>query len=62
MGQYTYDYPRPALTVDIVVFTLRESQLQALLIQRGSEPFAGMWALPGGFVHMDESLEEAAQR
>ena len=62
MGQYTYNYPRPALTVDIVVFTLRESQLQALLIQRGSEPFAGMWALPGGFVHMDESLEEAAQR
>jgi 8-oxo-dGTP diphosphatase len=62
MVTYTYDYPRPALTVDIVVFTLQENQLQVLLVQRGKEPFAGMWALPGGFVQMDESLEEAAHR
>ncbi len=62
MGNYTYEYPRPALTVDIVVFTLREEQLQVMLIQRRGEPYAGMWALPGGFVHVDESLEDAAHR
>jgi len=59
---YTYEYPRPALTVDIVVFTLRESRLNVLLIQRGEPPFAGMWALPGGFVNMEETPEDAAQR
>lgn len=59
---YTYDHPRPALTVDIVIFTLRDEQLQVLLVQRRSEPFAGEWALPGGFVEMDESLETAAAR
>jgi 8-oxo-dGTP diphosphatase len=62
MSPYTYDHPRPALTVDIVAFTLRESCLQVLLIRRGENPFAGMWALPGGFVRMEESLEEAALR
>jgi len=60
---YTYDYPRPALTVDCVVFGLDESQqLKVLLIQRSNEPFAGYWALPGGFVDMEESLETAALR
>lgn len=59
---YTYEYPRPALTVDVVIFTLRDSRLNVLLVQRGSPPFAGMWALPGGFVLMDESLEQAALR
>jgi len=59
---YTYEYPRPALTVDIVIFTLRENRLQLLLIQRREQPYAGMWALPGGFVRVDESLEEAASR
>jgi 8-oxo-dGTP diphosphatase len=59
---YTYEYPRPALTVDIVIFTLREGHLQVLLVQRADEPYAGMWALPGGFVNMDESLEDAACR
>jgi 8-oxo-dGTP diphosphatase len=62
MSPYTYDHPRPSLTVDIVAFTLRESRLQVLLIERGEAPFAGMWALPGGFVRMAESLEEAALR
>ncbi|HNT23084.1 MAG TPA: NUDIX domain-containing protein [Anaerolineales bacterium] len=62
MGNYTYEYPRPALTVDVVVFTLCEDQLQVMLIQRRGEPFSGMWALPGGFVHMHESLEDAAHR
>jgi 8-oxo-dGTP diphosphatase len=62
MRKFTYDYPRPALSVDVVVFTLREQHLQVLLIQRGMEPFKGMWALPGGFVHIDEPLESAALR
>jgi len=59
---YTYDYPRPALTVDVVIFTLRENRLHTLLVERGEPPFAGMHALPGGFVHIDESLEAAASR
>ncbi|WP_044900969.1 NUDIX hydrolase [Myxococcus stipitatus] len=59
---HTYEYPRPALTVDCVVFGLDEEDLKVLLIQRGVEPFAGRWALPGGFVRMDESLDEAARR
>jgi len=60
---YTYDYPRPALTVDCVIFGLDESQeLKVLLIERRHEPFAGKWALPGGFVDMGEDLERAALR
>lgn len=59
---YIYDYPRPALTVDVVTFTLREDRLSVLLVQRAGSPFAGMWALPGGFVQMPESLEQAALR
>jgi 8-oxo-dGTP diphosphatase len=59
---YTYEHPRPALSVDIVIFSLRAGQLNALLVQRARDPFAGMWALPGGFVGMDESLETAASR
>lgn len=59
---HTYEYPRPALTVDCVVFGLDEGELEVLLIRRGLEPFAGRWALPGGFVHIDETLEHAARR
>jgi 8-oxo-dGTP diphosphatase len=59
---YTYEYPRPALTVDCVVFGLDDAGLHVLLIERGGAPFEGDWALPGGFVHMDETLEEAARR
>lgn len=59
---YTYDYPRPSLTVDIAVFTLKDEQLQVLLIQRANPPYKGYWALPGGFVDIDESLEDAARR
>lgn len=59
---YTYEYPRPALTVDCVVFGFDGEGLQVLLIRRGIEPFLGAWALPGGFVHMEEDLEDAARR
>ncbi len=58
----TYDYPRPALTVDAVVFGLDDEDLKVLLIRRDLEPFQGKWALPGGFVRVDESLEEAVRR
>ena len=59
---YTYDHPRPAVTVDAVVFSRGDGVWNVLLIQRGQEPFAGKWALPGGFVEMDETLERAAAR
>ncbi|HNX44812.1 MAG TPA: NUDIX hydrolase [Bacteroidales bacterium] len=59
---YTYEYPRPAVTVDAAVFRASESGYEVLLIRRGNEPFRGMWALPGGFVNMDETLEEAVAR
>jgi len=59
---FTYDHPRPALTVDCVVFGLDEDDLKVLLIQRDLEPFRGKWALPGGFVHLDETLDDAARR
>jgi 8-oxo-dGTP diphosphatase len=59
---HTYEYPRPALTVDCVVFGIDVDELMVLLIQRDLPPFEGQWALPGGFVHMDESLGEAAFR
>src|SRR3954465_9338853 len=59
---HSYQYPRPALTVDCVVFGFDEAELKVLLIERGLEPFAGKWALPGGFVHVDEALEDAARR
>lgn len=62
MGKYCYEYPRPAVAVDIAVLQWRQDGLKVLLIQRGREPFAGMWALPGGFVEIDEPLEEAARR
>ncbi len=59
---YTYKYPRPSVTVDIIVFCLIESEWKILLINRGREPFINMWALPGGFVDIDEDLLTAARR
>ena len=59
---HTYDYPRPALAVDCVVFGLDEASLKVLLIQRDRAPFAGAWALPGGFVEEGESPLQAARR
>jgi 8-oxo-dGTP diphosphatase len=59
---HTYRHARPALAVDCVVLAFEEGALSLLLIRRGIEPFAGRWALPGGFVRIDETLEEAARR
>lgn len=59
---YTYDYPRPSVTVDLVIFTIAGGDLKVLLIRRAQEPFKSKWALPGGFVEMDEALEKAAAR
>src|SRR5207247_7853362 len=59
---FTYQYPRAALTVDCVVFGFDEGELKVLLIQRALEPFKDKCALPGGFVRVDETLDEAARR
>ncbi len=59
--KFCYEFPRPSVTVDIVVVT-RDARPRVLLIRRKHAPFAGMWAIPGGFVDMDESLENAARR
>lgn len=56
---YTYKYPRPAVTVDAILISKHNS---VLLIQRSDEPFKGKWALPGGFIELDESLEAACHR
>lgn len=58
---YTYEYPRPSVTADCVVIT-KEDTPQVLLIQRGFEPFKGCWAIPGGFMNMDETTEQCAIR
>lgn len=59
---YTYKYPHPAVTVDAVVFGYGATDLKVLLIQRDAPPHQGKWALPGGFVEIDESLDRAARR
>ena len=60
--KFCYDYPRPAVTVDVVVFAMVEGRLSVLLIRRAHGPFKDCWAIPGGFVDMDEPLEVAAAR
>ncbi|MEN7341439.1 MAG: NUDIX domain-containing protein [Pseudomonadota bacterium] len=57
-----YPFPRPAVTVDTIVFRVTDAVLEVLLIRRDASPFAGSWALPGGFVHEDEPLEATAAR
>lgn len=59
---YQYEYPRAALTVDCVVFGRDGTSLKVLLIRRAHDPYAGCWALPGGFLDMHETLEQAALR
>jgi 8-oxo-dGTP diphosphatase len=64
-GMRTYDprgYPPVAVTVDLVVLTIRDDDLEVLLVRRGGEPFAGALALPGGFIRPDEGLSQAAVR
>lgn len=55
-------HQQPSVTVDIIIFAVREGNLQVLLVKRNIEPFKDMWALPGGFVRINESLEAAAKR
>jgi 8-oxo-dGTP diphosphatase len=62
MRAAAHEYPRIAVTVDLVVLTVREERFQALTIRRGEQPFVGRWALPGGFLRADEDLQEAAAR
>ncbi|MDR3636812.1 MAG: NUDIX hydrolase [Isosphaeraceae bacterium] len=59
---YCYDHPRPAVTVDLVVFALKGDALRTLFIKRRHDPFAGRWALPGGFMEIEEPVEAAARR
>lgn len=59
---FTYNYPRAALTVDAIVFVKKGGSALVLLIERGREPFKNLWALPGGFIEMDETLEAACKR
>ncbi len=61
-GRYVYEYPRPMVTVDAAVFAQVEGGARLLLVQRKYEPYQGSWALPGGFVEIDEDLPEAAAR
>ncbi len=61
-GKYVYDWPRPMVTVDAAVFAFFAGKPRLLLIQRKHEPFQDHWALPGGFVEMDEDLPDAAAR
>lgn len=60
--KYIYSHPRPMVTVDLVVLVAERSGRRVLLIRRRHRPFEGRWALPGGFVEMNESLDEAARR
>lgn len=61
-GKYVYEYPRPAVTTDCVIFGFDEGELKVLLIERSIEPFIGQWALPGGFVGLEETAEGCARR
>lgn len=55
-------FERPSVTVDVILFTVKNDDLKVLLVKRDVEPFKDMWAIPGGFVRMEESLDEAAKR
>lgn len=60
--KYIYDWPRPMVTVDAAVFRISCGKVSILLINRKNEPYKGRWAIPGGFVDMDEELEDAIVR
>jgi ADP-ribose pyrophosphatase YjhB (NUDIX family) len=61
-GEYVYEWPRPMVTVDAAVFGFFDGRARLLLIKRGRYPYEGQWAIPGGFVEMDEELEDAVAR
>ncbi len=61
-GQYIYEWPRPMVTVDAVIFKRSQGKIALLLIKRKNDPFMGKWAFPGGFVDIDEELEDAVAR
>lgn len=61
-NKYCYKYPHPSVTADCVIFGFDGLNIKVLLIQRGIEPFKGRWAFPGGFMQMDETIEECARR
>ncbi len=61
-GKYVYEWPRPMVSTDAVVFTVESGRLKFLLIKRGQEPYKGKWAFPGGFLEMEEELEVSAAR
>lgn len=60
--KYCYKYPHPAVTTDSVVFGFDGYKLHVLLVERGVDPYKGMWALPGGFMRLDETAEQCAVR
>lgn len=62
MTQHSYDHPRLAITTDICIFTVVDDDMRILLVCRGLEPFKGFWALPGGFLREDETLDQCAVR
>lgn len=61
-NRYCYKYPHPSVTADCVIFGFDGVSIKVLLIQRGIEPFKGKWAFPGGFMQIDETVEECARR
>jgi 8-oxo-dGTP diphosphatase len=61
-GKYVYDWPRPMVAADAAVFGFFEGKVKLLLVNRKNEPFKGKWALPGGFVNIDEEVEDAVAR
>jgi 8-oxo-dGTP diphosphatase len=61
-GKYVYDWPRPMVAADAAVFAISKNKIKLLLVNRGNEPFKGKWCLPGGFVNIDEELEDAVAR
>lgn len=61
-GTFTYDYERAGLTVDVALLATVDGRLSVLLVRRAGEPYAGSWALPGGYMEIDETLAAAARR
>ena len=61
-GKYTYEWPRPMVSADAAVFSISGGRTSLLLIKRKKEPYMGKWAVPGGFVELDEELQDAAAR